>query len=50
MVRREERTQERYVHQLAKEIYAGLRTHSLDPKTYETFKWQRKRLALYEKA
>ena len=50
MVRREERTAERYVHQLAKQIYAGLRNNTLDPRTHETFKWQRKRLALYEKA
>ena len=39
MVRREERTAERYVHQLAKEIYAGLRNKTLDARTYETFKW-----------
>ena len=50
MVRRKERTAERYVHQLAKQIYDGLRNNKLDPRTHETFKWQRKRLAFYEKA
>ena len=49
MIKREERTLDRFVHRLAKGIYHGLKAKSLDPQTLETFKWQRKRLSLYER-
>ena len=50
MIRRGERVNERYVHRLAKEIYHGLQHDTLDQQTLRTFKWQRKRLTLHEKA
>ena len=50
MIRRDERVNERYVHKLAKDIFHALNQNALDVKTYQTFKWQRRRLALYEKA
>ena len=50
MIRRAERVNERYVHRLAKEIYHGLQQNTLDQQTLRTFKWQRKRLTLHERA
>ena len=38
------------MHKLAKDIYHALKQNTLDVKTYQTFRWQRRRLALYEKA
>ena len=49
MKTRDERVNDRYAHRLAKDIYHALRHNLLDEKTLETFKWQRNRLAEYEK-
>ena len=49
MKTRDERANDRYAHRLAKDIYHALRHNLLDARTLETFKWQRKRFAEYEK-
>ena len=38
------------MHKLAKDIFHALNRNILDVKTYQTFRWQRRRLALHEKA
>ena len=48
--RRAERCNDRLVHKIAKQIYAGMKERKLDPITKNTFKWNRKRLTAAERA